>query len=140
VRAPDQPDVGRCPQSGQHAGRLRVVKEHDVARPHHLYERRGVGGAAALVRGPLRLAQGPAVALRPVQPIVEPLCDAEELGVALDDHPATVEPRSADVADQRTEHLRDPASERRRVHIPDRVRAEELMPARERALKRRQSI
>ena len=49
-------------------------------------------------------------------------------------------PGSADVADQRAQHLRDAAPERRRVHVPDRARAEQLMPPRDRTLERRQRI
>ena len=51
-----------------------------------------------------------------------------------------IDARSAGVTDERAQHLRHPTPERRRVHIPDRARAEQLTPSRHRALKRRQRI
>ena len=100
MRAPDHRDVDRGLECGQHAGRLRVVEDHDVVRPHHLHERRRIGGAPVLVCDALGVAQGPAVAQRPVQPVVQALGEDEEVVVTLGDHPAAVDPRSADVADQ----------------------------------------
>jgi poly(3-hydroxyoctanoate) depolymerase len=53
-----------------------------AATAPHLRERRGVGGAAALVGAAFRFAQGAAVAERPVQPVVQALGEAGELRVS----------------------------------------------------------
>ena len=70
----------------------------------------GSSAAHALVDGALGLAQRPAVARRPVQAVVQALGEAEELGVAVDDHPAGVDAGAAHVADQRAQHLGDAAA------------------------------
>ena len=72
--------AGRGASGGQHAGGLRVVEDHDVARPDHLRSSAArVGRAPALVDGALRLAQRPAVAGDAVEAVVQALGDAEEL-------------------------------------------------------------
>jgi hypothetical protein len=129
VRAPDQRNIGRCPDRREHPGGLRVVEDHDVARPQHLHQRRGVGGAAAVVSAAFRLAQGTPVARHAMQPVVEALRETKELRVALDDHPAAVDSRSPDVADQRAQHLGDAAPDGCRVDVPDRARAEQITPS-----------
>ena len=72
--------------------------------------------------------------LRAVEAVVQSLRDAEELGVALHDDPAHVQPRAADVADQRAQHLGHATAEGGRVDGPQRAVAEQLAAARDRAL------
>ena len=93
-----------------------------------------------LVRRALRLPQRPAVAGVAVQAVVQPLRHVEELIVALDDHPSGIDAGAADVADQRAQHLRHAAAARGRVDRPERARAEQLPPARDRALELRQPV
>ncbi|MBW2419861.1 MAG: hypothetical protein JRH19_15045 [Deltaproteobacteria bacterium] len=50
--------------------------------------------------------------------VVQALGDAEELGIALDHHPARVDSGAARVAEQRLEHLRHTATHRGGVHVP----------------------
>ena len=54
-----------------------------------------------------------------VEEVVEALGDGEELGRALDRHPAHVEPGTARVGREGAQHLRDATALRRRVHVPD---------------------
>ena len=126
--------------AGSMPGGLGVVEDHDVAGPHRLGERLRVGLAAALVGGALRVAQRPAVAREAVEPVVQALGDAEELGIALGDDPAAVEPGAAHVADQRAQHLGDAAAERGRVDVPDRAGAEQRVRGRDGLLELREAL
>ena len=139
VRAPDDRHP-RLEQPRDHAGRLRIVQQHDVRGANALGHQLGVGGAAALVDGALGLAQRSAVAIVSVQPVVQALCDAEELGVALDHDPARIDPTAARVADQRAQHLGDAAAVGGRVDVPERPRLEQLAPAGQRVLEGRERV
>ena len=96
--------------------------------------------ATALVGGPLRLAQRTAVAVVSVESVVQALGDAEELGIAPDHQPSRIAPAAARVADQRTQHLRDAAALGGRVDVPERSRVQQLAPAREGVLERRECL
>jgi hypothetical protein len=82
------------------ARRLWIVQQNDVARLHQGRELGGVLVETLLVDPLLALAKRRAVALGPVQRIVEALGDAEEIGRTLDDDPAGVDARAARIADE----------------------------------------
>ena len=138
MRAPDHRHTG-VDQRPDHPGRLRIVQQHHVAFGDAPYELRGTARGVALVDRPLGLAQRRPV-VGSVQVVVQVLGDAEEAGVAADDDPARVQSRAADVADQRSQHLGDAAAARRRVHRPQRVVGQQLLPARDRLLEPREAV
>ena len=124
--------------AGQHAGRLRVVEDHDVAG-------RSISASAAALAAQRRSyarappsPSGPPSPGAPCSRLCRRLVMRKNSAIALDDHPAAVDPGPAHVADQRAQHLRDAAAERRRVDVPDRVRAEQLVPRGDRLLEARQ--
>ena len=119
VQPPDDPDA-RVAQRGRHPRRLRVVEDDRVVAARLLEQRRRAGARDLLVVPPLRGAERPAVALRAVQVVVEPLREGEELRVARQHEPAGVDARAARVREQRAEHLGDAAAGRGRVDAPDR--------------------
>jgi hypothetical protein len=82
-----------CPgaHGADHPGGLGVVEDHHVARPHDLHQPGRIRRPSALEHGPLVAAQRAAVTGGPVQPVVQPLGHGEELGVALDHQPASVD-------------------------------------------------
>ena len=138
VRAPDHRHARRD-QPRDHPRGLRVVQQHDVGAGEPGSEQLGLGRAAALIDRSLPLAQLTAV-VGAVQAIVEPLGDAEEVVVAADHRPASVDAGAADVSDQRPQHLRHPAALRRRVHGPQRASVQQLTTSRERALELRERL
>ena len=139
VRAPDDGHA-RLDQRRDHAGGLGVVQQHDVAGPHALREQVGVLGRDGLVDGPLGVAQRAAVAGEAVQAVVQALGDAEEVLVAADRHPARVDLHAARVADQRAQHLGDPATVRGGVDVPEDAIGQQLAPVRDRLLELRQAL
>ena len=139
VRAPD--DRHPClEQPRDHAGRLRIVQQHDVRGTNALRHQLDVVLAAALVGGTLGLAQRTSIACVSVQPVVQALGYAEELGVACDRYPARITPAAARVSDQRAQHLGDAATLGGRVDVPERPRLEQLAPAAERVLEARERV
>ena len=116
------------------------MQEHDIGRRHALGEQLGVLGGDALVGGTLGIAQRPAVAAVAVQAVVQALGDVEELRVAADRHPAPVDADTAHVADQRAQHLGDPAAMRGGVDVPEGPPFEQLAPACHRVLEVRQAL
>ena len=67
----------------------------------------GVPMQRLLVAGVLIGAERSTVATRPVEVVVDPLGDLEELGVAVDHDPPGVDPDAADVREQRLQQLGD---------------------------------
>jgi len=121
------------------------VQDDQIPRTHLLQQ--GVGAAAQrrLVDGALGSAQRASIAGAPVKAIVKPLGHFEEARVAADRHPAGVHSRSAGVADERAQHLGDPAATRGGVHIPNDPVGQHAAGPRERILdappsRRRQHI
>ena len=108
------------------------MQEHHIRGTNRRSEELGVCCAVTLVYGPLGVAQRTTVAVVSVKPVVEALGDAEELGIAVDHQPARIDPAPTRVADQRTQHLRDPASAPRRVDVPERSLVQQLPSPRER--------
>ena len=139
VCAPDDRHPG-LEQSRDHAGRLRIVQQHDVRGADAPRQQLGVGGAGALIGGALGLGQRAAVAVVSVEPVVQALRDAEELAVALDHYPACVTPTACRVADQRAQHLGDAAAVGGRVDVPERPRVEQLAPPGERVFEGRKRL
>ena len=81
---PHHANAGRA-KPIDHAGRLGVVEEHDVAgvdQPEHLRE---VGTEHPFVGGALARAERTTVACRTVQQVVQSLREREELGLAVQD-------------------------------------------------------
>jgi hypothetical protein len=71
---------------------LRVVEVDDVALRNGPSQLVGCLRQALLIDLVLRLAEGAAVAVGLMQPVVEPLGQLEELGAAADRKPAQVDP------------------------------------------------
>ena len=67
----------------------------------------------------LRVAQRTTVAEHTVEPVVDPLRDPEELGVAVDHDPTRFDAIVEEVPQARPKELRDPTALGRRVHLPD---------------------
>ena len=118
VAAPDGGRSGRA-QRGDQARRLRVVDDHDVTRAHALGERGQVVGQYLLVDGAGGVVERSTVSDGAVQSVVDALGNGEEIGRALDHHPADVNAGAPRVGDQRFEQLRDAAAASGRVHVPD---------------------
>ena len=106
--------------------RLRVVDDHDVVGPYRVADPGEVRRECALVGPALGGPELASVAGPAVEPVVDPLRDREELGVALDHEPLRLEPGPAHVPEQGLQHLRDPAARRRRVDVDDAPTCEEL--------------
>ena len=124
VAAPDHRGALRL-ERVEHARRLRVVQDHHVALVHARRDLRDIARQHALVRAPGVVVERQAVALGAVQPVVDPLGDREELGRAVDHHPARVDAGAARVGDERAEQLDDPAAAGGRVDVPDDPAAEQ---------------
>ena len=99
--------------------RLRIVQDHDVRRMHKLRQLPRARRQRLLVHLALGVAQRPAVTGKPVQAVVDPLRDGEELRLPRDHRPACVDTRAATVTQQGAQHLDHTAALRGRVHIPD---------------------
>ena len=108
----------RRTQSLCHPGCLRIMQEHQVTRPHPGPHGVEVAGEDRLVLVSLRVTQWAPVTRCPVQEVVQTLGDPEEPRVALQDQPTRIHTCPAAVGQQRREHLRDPATRSRRVHVP----------------------
>src|SRR5215216_2540523 len=65
-----------------------------------------------------QLVQLPVVAGLAVQQVVDALGDGKEVLVALDHHPAGIDPRASQVAEQEVQHLGDPTALLGRVDLP----------------------
>ena len=118
VAAPDDP-VHALLEERDQSGRLRIVEEEHVTAAEATGNRLGVLAERVVVGCPLRLAQLATVARPTVQPVVDALRDREERRVAPDHEPASVDAHPPGVAEQRGEHLCDPAAHRRRVDVDD---------------------
>jgi hypothetical protein len=107
-----------------HAGRLRIVQQHDVAtvdKGEHLGE---VGAQVPFVGAVLVRAEWTTVAPRAVQEVVQSLRDREELRAGVEYEPPVLDPRPAPIGEQCLEHLGHATAVRRRVDMPDRAVAE----------------
>ena len=124
VASPDDVHIAIV-QGAAQAGGLRVVQESDVTRMQLLTEQRGVLRRDAVVVLGLRRPEVAVVTLRAVDPIVNPLRDGKELGVALSHEPPHVEPSAARVADQHLEHLGHAAARGCGVDVPEGVAVEQ---------------
>ena len=120
VATPHDPHAGR-PEPLHHAGRLRIVQQHDVAATDLGEEVGEVRGEDTFVRGVLGGTERAAVPRIPVQAVVQALRDGEELRLAVEHEPAVLDARSSPVREQGLEHLGDAATVGRRVHMPDRA-------------------
>ena len=117
VAAPDDVGAGLA-QHPRQSGGLRVVQQDDVPGPHHRPEDLEVLGEHLVVVLLLGHAQRAAVAGHPVQHVVQPLGDGEELGVTAQHQPAGLHPGALGVGQQRLEHLGDATALRRGVDVP----------------------
>ena len=120
VAAPHDPRADGGQLAGETGG-LRVVEQDHVVASHEREELGRVAAEHRLVVPVLRLAEWAAVAGRPVQPVVEPLGDREEVGVAFDHDPAGVDADTPGVREQRLEQLGHATAGRGRVdveHLP----------------------
>ena len=129
------PHDRRSPRSERRdqSERLRVVDDDDVARR----DRPGTVEVAAdhvVVVSPLRRPERAAVAEDAVQAVVDPLRDAEELGIPLEDQPPRRDTVGDEVAERVREQLRDATPARGRVDVPDRAAGERPTPLVQRAL------
>jgi hypothetical protein len=100
------------------AGGLRIVQQHDVARPYLLREAGLVlvkDPRVVLVLGGTELGPGVHGA---VQRVVNPLCDREELRVGVEHQPPGVDTRAAGVSEQRLQHLRDATAVGSGIDVP----------------------
>jgi len=103
-----------------------VVEDDDIARAHPRREHGGVVGDHTLIDRARSVVERTAVAERAMQAVVDALGDVEELGRAIDDDPARVDPGAARVGDKRAQQLDHATPERGRVHVPDDPPGEQL--------------
>ena len=92
---------------------------HDVPATEvrwHLGELRGQNG---VVSAPFLRTQGPAIAEGPVEPVVDPFRDLEEVPFGLDHEPAQPDPLRRQIPEVRAQELRDAATVGGRVDVPD---------------------
>ena len=123
VADPDHAETRR-EQSRDEPGRLRVVHDGDIARPHHreravevpLRDRRVVRD----LRGPERAE----VAEVAVEPVVDPFRDLEERWVALEDQPPHLQVVRVQIAEVRAKEFRHPAAFGGGVDVPERPAVE----------------
>jgi hypothetical protein len=105
-------------QGGHQPGGLGVVQDDDVARlDPRLQPSKGLLEGLA-VAGSCRLVQLAPVTGLTVEQVMDALGDLEELLVALDHHPAGVDARASQVAEQEVEHLSDPTALLGGVDLP----------------------
>ena len=98
-------------------GGLRVVQHDDVAGAGVRRQRIALRLQRGVVDAVLRLAEFATVTRGAVQVVVQPLRHLEELRVAVDHHPPSVDADPADQAEQHVQHLGDATPGRRRVHV-----------------------
>ncbi len=125
VAPPDHVGSGRSQGSG-HAYRLGVVEEYDVAFSNPADETGDIRIGNPLVVLRLVGAEVSGVTGHPVDPVVDSLCDGEEVGVSGHDQPADVDASVLDIAHQDLEHFGNATSGGRRADIPDRSSLESL--------------
>src|SRR5207248_11193512 len=94
VAAPDHRRALPPERLGQPSG-LRVVEEHAVTRADQRLELQGVALERPAIDLELFRPKRPAVALEPVQPVVDAPGDAEEVRTAANHHPARVDAGAA---------------------------------------------
>ncbi|MDZ7734351.1 MAG: hypothetical protein U5R31_15905 [Acidimicrobiia bacterium] len=125
VAPPDHVQAPRRQPHGQPGG-LGVVQHDDVARRRHRGQLGGVPLQDLLVVVDLvRTERSPVPGLA-VEPVVDPLRDREELGIAVEHHPARVHTERAGVPEDGVEHLRDTAPARGGADVPQAPGAERL--------------
>ena len=117
-------------EGSDQARRLRIVKGHDVTRTSFVQERRLFAPEDPHVRLALRAPEGAAVTHRPVEPIVDPLGDPEEVLVTFDDQPSASDRETSDVAEELMKELGNPSSVGCGVDVPDGVSVETFGGAR----------
>jgi hypothetical protein len=112
-------------EGSDQARRLWVVDDDDVPRPDERPNTLEIPLGHAVEARMLRDPELAAVARPAVEAVVDTLRDREELGVALDHEPDGLEAGTERVADERAEHLGDPAAVRRRVDVHDAAAVEQ---------------
>ena len=100
--------------------RLGIVQEHHVVPADSTVQRVHVGAEHLAVVLLFSGAERAVVTGGPVQPVVEALRDGEERRVAVDDHPARVDPETRPVADEEAQHLGDATAVRSGIDVPER--------------------
>jgi len=116
VAAPDD-DRARLDEGGDERSRLRVVDDDDVAATDDGDDGIRVPPHRRLVGRALAGAELAPVSRRPVQAVVDPLRDVEELRVGVDHAPVALDAHAEGVPDERVEKLGDAAARRGRVHV-----------------------
>jgi hypothetical protein len=125
VTAPHHGGTG-CPRGASKTGSLWIVQDDDVAGCQRRQPSR-IGSHHFVVPVVLGGPQRAAVAIRPVQPIVDALRDLEEPAVSIDDDPLRVDAHPARICQEGLQELRDASTTRRRVHIQDAPSREQLL-------------
>jgi hypothetical protein len=110
-------------------GGLRVMDEYDVPLPDLAADPSEIRRDGPLVGRSLARAELSRVPGRAVETVVDSLGDGEEVGLARDDEPLGLDAGTADVAEERRQHLGDAASGRGRVDVHHPAAAEELPQA-----------
>ena len=118
VAAPDDASAA-LDERGDEAGGLRIVHDDDVVRPYRPQETLDVRGERPLVPPSLVLAQAATVTGRPVEPVVDPLGDREELGIPVNHRPFGRDARTACVAQEHVQELGHASAGRGRVDVDD---------------------
>ena len=125
VAAPDDGRAGPL-QRHRHGRRLRVVQHHHVSGGDQGRQRPGVGQGSPVQRRQLLDPEHVTIARLALQMIMKALSHPEELTGTAQHHPPDVDPGAFPVRQQRPEQLRDPATQRGRVHHPHRPPGEQL--------------
>jgi hypothetical protein len=107
-----------CSECGSQARGLRVVKDDDIPHSNPALQRCRVRRQSGLVYAALRLPQLHAVAGMPVEHVVNPFRQPEELRMGPDHGPPDVQVGSEPVRDEGAQELSNPASSRCRVDHP----------------------
>ena len=94
------------------------MKHHDVARRDATPQLGEVGRQDLLVVATLRAGQRSAVAPLPVQHVVQPLGDREELRIGVQHQPSVLDARAPPVGEQGLQHLRHPTTVGGGVDVP----------------------
>ena len=122
---PDNDEAGVDQRSDEPRG-LRVVEHHDVAFPAEVQQTGELVVHRAPVDGPLLCSERASVPGRSVEPVVDALRRREEGLIAFDDEPPGSDPAFDEVPEELRQQLRDTATTRRRVHMPQGVALEPI--------------
>jgi hypothetical protein len=105
-------------EGGHQPGGLGIVQDHHVARLHPLLQLSKGLLERLPVAGSCRLVELAPVAGLAMQQVMDALGDGKELLVALEHHPAGIDARTGQVAEQEVQHLGDPTALLGRVDLP----------------------